>query len=201
MYSHRHEEQKHMIHTRHHQVHVLKSVTQFLREHRARTFYIPISTSPMLLVSSLKGQKMLHIHHESSSVPDRAMWFTGTYVSTLQVTETCTKRFRRYQIPSLGRVPLNGSQKLKVLTRHSGHHLKNVNFKGFNPEKSKQNSVNMVTSGDLHCVMCITANTSAAAQALLVKVNCWINCSHNHHHYFHLCQHFHVGILCFLMRN
>lgn len=106
-----------------------------------KTFYMLISTSAMLLdlsvVWSLKGQ-VLHIHHESTPVPDRAMWFTGTNVFILQVTETCTKRFRRYQIPSLGIVPLNGSQKLKVLTRHSEHHLKNVNFKGFSPEKSKQ---------------------------------------------------------------
>lgn len=95
------------------------------------------------MVSSLKGQ-MLHIHYELIAVTvepcvthrDRCIHPPGYY-------KTYSKRFRRYQI--LGIIPLKGSQKLKILTRHAGHHLKNVNFKGFNPEKSKQNSVNIDT--------------------------------------------------------
>lgn len=105
-------------------------------------FYGSHTPGPLSGIKSNRSEDVTHsalIHscHWCSNVSHRDKLFL------LQVIKTCTKRLRRYQIPSLGTAPLNGSQKLQVLPRHSGHHLKNVDFKGFNPEKSKQNSVNV----------------------------------------------------------
>lgn len=64
MYGHRHEEQKHMIHTRHQQVNVLKSVTQFLNTVPENVlhvyFYISHAPGPLSGVKSKRPEDVTH---------------------------------------------------------------------------------------------------------------------------------------------